>query len=166
MNKTEAASLAKSLMRENELFGWHFAFDRAKSRFGQCNYTYRRITLSAPITERVSEDEVRLTILHEIAHARAGYAAGHGPVWKATCRRIGGDAQRLCNGAEAVAAAKAVARYELFCNVQPRSLGTANRLGKNIKNGLCNCHRKAIVIHDRKEGRRFMSGNEVKVTFV
>lgn len=32
---------------------------------------------------------VRDTILHEIAHALAGHAAGHGPVWKGVCRRIG-----------------------------------------------------------------------------
>ena len=36
-----------------------------------------------------SEEQVRDTVLHEIAHAIAGHEAGHGPLWKATARRIG-----------------------------------------------------------------------------
>ncbi len=34
-------------------------------------------------------EQVRDTVLHEIAHAIAGPEAGHGPLWKATARRIG-----------------------------------------------------------------------------
>ena len=36
-----------------------------------------------------SEEQIRDTVLHEIAHAIAGHEAGHGPLWKATARRIG-----------------------------------------------------------------------------
>ena len=36
-----------------------------------------------------NEEEIRDTVLHEIAHAIAGPEAGHGPLWKATARRIG-----------------------------------------------------------------------------
>jgi hypothetical protein len=34
-------------------------------------------------------EEIRDTLLHEIAHAIAGHKAGHGAEWKAVCRRIG-----------------------------------------------------------------------------
>lgn len=37
------------------------------------------------------ENPVQLagTTIHELAHALAGYAAGHGPEWKAACDRLG-----------------------------------------------------------------------------
>lgn len=40
-------------------------------------------------------DEVLDTLLHEIAHALAGPLAGHGPVWKAACVRVGARPERL-----------------------------------------------------------------------
>ena len=36
-----------------------------------------------------SEEQIRDTVLHEIAHAIAGREAGHGLLWKVTARRIG-----------------------------------------------------------------------------
>ena len=36
-----------------------------------------------------SKEQIRDTVLHEIAHAIAGREAGHGPLWKVTARRIG-----------------------------------------------------------------------------
>ena len=35
-----------------------------------------------------SKEQIRDTVLHEIAHAIAGREAGHGPLWKVTARRI------------------------------------------------------------------------------
>ena len=69
MNLFEASILARSLMSEHGLADWGFAFDHARRRFGACNYTRRRITLSRPLTLLNGIDEVRDTILHEIAHA-------------------------------------------------------------------------------------------------
>lgn len=43
----------------------------------------RNLILHAPV------DEVRNTILHEIAHFLAGWSAGHGPAWREACRRVG-----------------------------------------------------------------------------
>ena len=49
-------------------------------------------------------------LLHEIAHALAGVKHGHGPAWKAVCRRIGADPTRLDR-----TATLPDAPYELFC---------------------------------------------------
>ncbi len=68
---------------------WKFAFDRAIRRFGNCDYTRRRITLSAPLTLLNDEEKVKDTILHEIAHALAPKGVGHGPAWKAIAESIG-----------------------------------------------------------------------------
>ena len=39
-------------------------------------------------------DDVRDTLLHEVAHAIAGHTAGHGPAWKAVCVEIGAKPER------------------------------------------------------------------------
>lgn len=74
--------------------GWSFDFDRSVRRFGACHYNKRKITLSRDLTERNDASKVKETILHEIAHARAGYdrndpASHHGSKWKAECRVLG-----------------------------------------------------------------------------
>lgn len=88
---------------------WDFKFDNSKRSFGSCQFkeymirhrkacasdlpvaTFRGviITLSKPLTELNSEEEVRDTILHEIAHALCGPHVGHSKVWKETANRLG-----------------------------------------------------------------------------
>ena len=91
MNLTEAHDLAVNLLYEHGLLddGWSFKFDTAVKRFGCCKYRTREITLSRKLVEANNADRVNDTILHEIAHAIAGHGTGHGPAWKAVCRRIG-----------------------------------------------------------------------------
>jgi predicted SprT family Zn-dependent metalloprotease len=80
---------------------WSFTFDRSKVRFGSCHYRRRQISLSEYLVELNSKDEVRDTILHEIAHALAPGSAGHGPKWRAIALAIGCNGQR-CYGGEVV----------------------------------------------------------------
>lgn len=68
---------------------WSFGFDRATQRAGLCNYSRKRITLSRYLAARWDDDEVHQTLLHEVAHAMAGPAAGHGSAWKRVAREIG-----------------------------------------------------------------------------
>ena len=101
MNLVTAKQLAIQLMDKHGLLdkGWSFEFDTAKRRFGVCRYRTKRIGLSQPLTEANDVAQVQDTILHEIAHAIAGYAAGHGPEWKKVCVQIGAKPQR-CYTAE------------------------------------------------------------------
>lgn len=74
------------------LFGegaWSFGFDNAKRRAGLCNYTDRRITVSKYLAEKFDDDEIHQILLHEVAHAVAGAAAGHGPRWVRVSRELG-----------------------------------------------------------------------------
>jgi predicted SprT family Zn-dependent metalloprotease len=80
---------------------WKFQFDRAKKRFGMCNYTTKTISLSKYLTEINSEENVTETILHEIAHALAGHNAGHGPEWKKIMLYLGQNPSR-CYGNEVI----------------------------------------------------------------
>lgn len=68
---------------------WSFAFDNAKRRAGQCDYTRRRITVSRYLAARFDDDEIHQVLLHEVAHALAGHTAAHGPAWKRTARDLG-----------------------------------------------------------------------------
>ncbi len=101
MDLPTAAQLAQKLMAEHKLDkrGWTFAFNRRKQALGICNYTDKRIELSTWFVMHNDEPAVRDTVLHEIAHAKAGPRAGHGPKWRAMCLKIGALPQRTCSTA-------------------------------------------------------------------
>jgi predicted SprT family Zn-dependent metalloprotease len=90
--------LAARLMAEHNLTAWEFGFNRNVRRAGVCRYPGRRtagrIELSRHFVERNSVEEVRDTILHEIAHALVGPQHGHDAVWKAKCKEIGAKPER------------------------------------------------------------------------
>src|SRR3569832_903715 len=114
MNLYEAAHLARNLMSQHGLVAWSFSFDHARRRFGRCDYTHKRITLSRPLTLLNNIDEVRDTILHEIAHALCPND-GHGRRWKAKCREGGARPARCYSDAAAASPARAAARYQYGC---------------------------------------------------
>ena len=97
-------------MDEHGLIDWRFRWSHAKRQLGACTYAARTIALSGHYVQMNDEAHIRDTILHEIAHALAGERAGHGPAWKAVCRRIGADPSRLDHTAKVPDAP-----YELFC---------------------------------------------------
>lgn len=99
MNLDQAQNLANSLMQKHNLNDWVFKFDYAKRRFGVCNYTKKTISLSKYLTELNTEEEVRDTILHEIAHALCP-KDGHGKKWRAKCQEIGAKPERLYSSEE------------------------------------------------------------------
>lgn len=97
MNRSEAASLARRLMNEHGLGHVPFEFDRAKRRMGATHFLGNKvlkITLSHHCVAVMDEDELRNTILHEIAHAIAGRDAGHGATWRTVARQVGANPTR------------------------------------------------------------------------
>lgn len=95
----EVARVARTLLHEHGLGHVPFEFDRAKARYGACWYRGGKavkISLSEPMCQVNTLERCTEVILHEIAHALAGRAAGHGPVWRATARRIGLANPKTC----------------------------------------------------------------------
>ena len=92
--RAEARVLALDLMARHGLRGWHFAFNRRKRCMGLCRYEKCAIELSEYLVERNSAEEVRDTILHEIAHALVGLGHGHDAVWRRKCLEIGARPER------------------------------------------------------------------------
>jgi predicted SprT family Zn-dependent metalloprotease len=78
---------------------WTFGFDHARTRAGLCDYRAKRITVSRHLAGRYDDDEIHQVLLHEVAHALAGSAAGHGPRWKKVAAEIGYAGKRLHGGA-------------------------------------------------------------------
>ena len=87
---------AKETLQHYELAdeGWSFRWDRARRRFGSCDYGKKQITLSRHLARLNTLAQCMDTVLHEVAHAIAGQQAGHGPAWKKACKRVGAQPER------------------------------------------------------------------------
>lgn len=103
--------LAQQLFQKHGLVNYSFGFDRAIRRAGLCNYSQKRITISRHLVEAGDMHVVEQVLLHEIAHALTGQAAGHGKIWKAKASELGYLHQRI----DGTPLAKQVAKYKGVC---------------------------------------------------
>lgn len=94
---TRVRKLALELMGFHGLTDWTFGFNRRKRSMGLCLYKLRAIELSVYFVRRNNHEEIRDTILHEIAHALVGPEHGHNSVWKQKCVEIGAKPNRCAN---------------------------------------------------------------------
>lgn len=89
MDLKRALMLGEELLAVHGLNDWSIVLDRAKTRAGVCRPGNKQIGLSGYLTQLHPEDEVRDTILHEIAHALVGPSNGHNEVWTRKAQEIG-----------------------------------------------------------------------------
>ena len=89
MDLKELEAVASREMTKNGLQGWTFGLGNMKRLLGVCKYQKKRIEIAEYYARNSSPETVLDTLLHEIAHAIAGPAAGHGPAWKAVAARLG-----------------------------------------------------------------------------
>jgi predicted SprT family Zn-dependent metalloprotease len=91
-------------MASHGLHGWAFAFNGMKRTCGYCYHPTRtrsgRIELSVHYTENNTLEQIRDTVLHEIAHALVGPQHGHDATWKRKCIEIGAKPERCNRGAD------------------------------------------------------------------
>jgi predicted SprT family Zn-dependent metalloprotease len=85
---------ARGLMHAHGLNDWQFTFDHSTRRAGCCNYHDRRISISFELARNATDEDIRDTILHEIAHALAGKKHNHDAVWKKKALEIGCSGER------------------------------------------------------------------------
>ena len=90
---SDAHRLAQQLVAEHSLRPLDVDFVFTSNFLGRCLYDEAfqptRIELSHPWVQRIDEAEFRDLLLHEIAHANAGYDAAHGPDWELEAVRLG-----------------------------------------------------------------------------
>jgi predicted SprT family Zn-dependent metalloprotease len=142
MNLTAAKRLAESEMDWHRLTaqGWSFVWDNARGRNGQTNYARKTISLSRILTELRDEQDVRNTILHEIAHALTP-GHGHDAIWRRMFVSLGGDGTRC---SQDKVHAESIAKYKVMC-AGGSMLGYANRKTQRLTSATCKCHRKGLV---------------------
>lgn len=105
MELSDAEKLARSLMDYHGLEHVPLQWHRKTREFGTCQHKRANmwspwectaIMLSSGLVRHNSPEQVRDTVLHEIAHAKAGPQAGHGVMWKMQARMIGCDPSPCC----------------------------------------------------------------------
>jgi predicted SprT family Zn-dependent metalloprotease len=129
MKLLEAETLAKDLIEQYNITDYSFKFDNAVSRFGYCNDNDKIISISSNLTLLNEEKAVRLTILHEIAHALTP-RQWHNDVWQRVCKAIGGNGERCYDDKETI---RPLSKYTAHC---PNCLKDTPR-SKRRKNLYC-----------------------------
>lgn len=115
MLNSEAEQLATQLIAQyvpNFMFQWA----RSVKCFGSCHRGKRLITLSGELTKRNSVEQVRDTILHEIAHALTP-GHHHDIVWREMCIRVGAKPER-CYSSVTVEAVPSPWKAECPCKMK------------------------------------------------
>ncbi len=95
MDLKELEAIAGQALITHGLRGWTFGLANTKRRLGVCKYRTKRIEIADYYARNSPPATVLDTLLHEIAHAIAGAAAGHGPKWKAVAVSVGAN-PRAC----------------------------------------------------------------------
>jgi predicted SprT family Zn-dependent metalloprotease len=142
-----AKQLAEQLMAQHGIHSWIVVFDNAKTRKGQTRFRRQEISLSTPLTEFNPVEQVRNTILHEIAHVLVGEGHGHDETWRFKAIQIG------CTGQTCTPVVNRIpGRYTIKCNNCGESIGEYYRRPKiancwHLKCGRASINKLEIVIN-------------------
>ena len=123
MTIPEIKKLALELMIEHGLTqkGWTLRFDNSKRRAGLCCESWKGnyISLSRVVMPLKTDESVKDTILHEIAHALVGCKHGHNSVWVRKAKEIGCKGERCYKESAFVEGGKEAilsqAKYHMTC---------------------------------------------------
>ncbi|HPQ80046.1 MAG TPA: SprT-like domain-containing protein [Candidatus Dojkabacteria bacterium] len=69
--------------------GWTFEWSNTKRTIGDCNFKAHTIRISRFYLPLMSEEELKDTFLHELAHALLGMGYGHNQMFYDMCRKVG-----------------------------------------------------------------------------
>lgn len=99
----------------------NFGFNNRKNSVGICRFRNKvpfAIEISNVFAPYLSDEEIKDTILHEIAHALAGREANHDHKWKAIAKSIGANPSRTAETIPQEITQKAlrrVSKYRATC---------------------------------------------------
>lgn len=121
MTPKQVEQFATDKLKEHGLWaqGWSFRWNTRKRAMGICDHRNKTVEVSAPLFRALKpamqEEEVKDTVLHEIAHALTP-GAKHGWRWQQMARKIGAKPYR-CQQVGALDYAKVVAqsKYVATC---------------------------------------------------
>lgn len=122
--------------------GWTFSWNKHRTAFGICNYQTKTIELSIPLTqarllEKAGVDEVKDTILHEVAHALTP-RAGHGPKWQKVASLLGAKPVTKARlSREALSSLASSSKYTMTCKVCGLSSPRHRKLTVSLSRFMC-----------------------------
>lgn len=146
MTLIEIENLARQLMKQHHLNFWKFEFNNRKSAIGLCNEKRKTIYLSKILTPQMKYEDVKDTILHEIAHALVGIRHGHNSIWRAKAISIGCNGQR-CTSEKALDI-DITAKYEATC----KNCGHVHKANRRKKrDSWCRCSAKGFLPENKLE---------------
>lgn len=141
MNKKHIENRTRELMDQwNVDSSWRIQVGVAKRQFACTNFTRRTVTVSAALAA-ANPDQLDDTILHEIAHIRAGFQAQHGPEWKRQCLIVGANPEARGDGADVEA------KWIAECPSCAKQL-KRHRRGKGACGNCCNKHNNGFYSSD------------------
>ena len=88
------ANYADKQLDKHGLSSWRFRYDYAAGRSGLCSYENNTISMPEQFCLKSDQEEIKNTLLHEIAHALVGRKHGHDAIWRAKALEIGCDGER------------------------------------------------------------------------
>lgn len=131
MQTSRAIALAKQLLHEHGYGYVPVRLTRAKQQLGRITWKrgegIKYMGLSSYYIMLNDEDEIRETILHEIAHIIVGPEKGHGAEWKLAAKRIGAKPERCSR-----TAATPPGRYQAFCQECNKIVATRHRISAKM----------------------------------
>lgn len=164
MKRTDAEKLALHLMAKWKCDGWAFKWSHGKRQLGCAairknratgEVVSRQLRLSRYLVDLNHEPEVRDTILHEIAHIKAGLENGHNSVWKAWCVKVGARPERCYDASQVNVVAP---KYLIVCKSCNKVIGKRMRRMRDIKRRYCkSCGPTSmgkLVIRQNTSGRQ------------
>lgn len=146
MNRQECIDFANENLKKWGLIelGWSFSFIKRKRTLGLCSYSKKKIFLSIHHMNS-SDDEVKDTILHEIAHALSfthDKERGHKYHWKKWCRTIGAKPDR-CGTSSGM-----TYKYQIYCPHCRKAIAQCHRKFRSSK--ICRKCRTIVVCIENK----------------
>ncbi len=130
---------------DGNLAGWKIEIDRAKKRLGCCHASQKMISFSRHFIRLNGVEEMRDTILHEVAHALTPKDRGHGRAWRIMAAKIGAVPRRC-----SVDAVAPDGKYVADCSCG----STHPRFKRPPAPGTRRCKRSGELLMWRHRGRK------------
>lgn len=137
MTEKEKLNLVKDLglrlLSKHGLYYWSLRFNTSVKSYGRCNHTRKIIFISKKYIVNNTIEDIKNTILHEIAHALLPYHHKHDNVWRNKAIEIGCDG-KIYVGENTIRPEK---KYKGICNTCNKTIKRHRRIFKLACGNCC-----------------------------
>lgn len=151
MNIIQAKRMLREELDKHELYSVEVKMNnRLTTVFGRYRYSrlgHKSIELSTKLVQINDVERVRLTILHEVAHALTE-GHGHDNVWKAKLLELGGDGKRCYSSSDTntIERTRSSKLYTLECQNCGYTAGRYRRRMNNYSHRGCGGRMRSVEL--------------------